>query len=470
VRALHWFRNDLRLVDNTTIAALADRAAEWSPVFVIDPRFVGDTPGGPRVRFLMDCLRRLRADLADRGVTLCIRQGRPEQVLPALMEQSGARLLSFGEADTPLGRRRDEAVLRRIERQGAEALVVRDHTVFGPDEILTRQGGHYAVFTPYRNAWWARWQEAPRRAQRRSRLPAASFVLSDGSGRSSRDPLDAFAGADGPTLPTGGERAARRRLERFLEDAVARYATDRDRPDRDGTSRLSPHLRFGTISVRTCFDRALAHAEAVPAAAEGVRKWLDELVWREFYAMILATAPHVLTRNHRPEYDALQWSDSDAAFEAWRDGRTGYPIVDAGMRQLRETGWMHNRVRMIVASFLTKDLLIDWRRGARYFFEALVDGDPASNSGGWQWAASTGTDAQPYFRIFNPVSQGEKCDPEGAYVRRWVPELRELDRRFLHAPWKAPEPPADYPAPIVDHAVQRERALEAYRRARATAG
>ena len=186
--------------------------------------------------------------------------------------------------------------------------------------------------------------------------------------------------------------------------------------------------------------------------------------------MVLAHSPRVLTRNYRPEYDAIEWSGTDAQFEAWCEGRTGYPIVDAGMRQLREKGWMHNRVRMIVASFLTKDLLIDWRRGARFFYDSLVDGDPASNSGGWQWAASTGTDAQPYFRIFNPVAQGERWDPEGDYVRRFVPELRRVPNRFVHSPWKAPRPPTAYPAPIVDHAAQREKALAAYRSARAAGG
>jgi deoxyribodipyrimidine photo-lyase len=466
VRALHWFRNDLRLLDNTTIAALADRDVEWAPVFVIDPRFAGESHL-PRVRFLMDCVRRLRADLERRGVSLYVAEGLPEKLIPSLMKKSGAGLLSFGEADTPSGRRRDETVVQQVERQGAEVLVLRDHTVFGPDEVLTKQGGYYAVYTPYRNAWWQHWKEAPRRGLRRVKMPAEAFEIEDRSQRSASDLLARYADLSGQKLPNGGEQAARRRLASFLDEGVRNYATDRDRPDREGTSRLSPYLRFGAISVRTCIDHALAHAEAVPAAAEGVQKWLDELVWREFYAMILATSPRVLTRNHRREYDALEWCGSDDWFEAWREGLTGYPIVDAGMRQLRETGWMHNRVRMIVASFLTKDLLIDWRRGARYFFEALVDGDPASNNGGWQWAASTGTDAQPYFRIFNPVSQGLKFDPEGVYVRRWVPELRDVELKFLHAPWKAPAPPEGYPAPIVDHAVQRQRALDLYKRARA---
>ena len=215
-------------------------------------------------------------------------------------------------------------------------------------------------------------------------------------------------------------------------------------------------------------SEGLAAAESEPALGEGVRKWLDEIVWREFYDAVLSERPSVLTSNYRSEYDALEWNEDPARFEAWCQGRTGFPFVDAGMRQLLETGWMHNRVRMVVASFLTKDLLIDWRQGARFFYEKLVDGDPASNNGGWQWAASTGTDAQPYFRIFNPVSQGERWDPEGEYVRRFVPELRGVrNPKWIHAPWRSDEPPVDYPAPIVDHASRREAALAAFKSARA---
>jgi deoxyribodipyrimidine photo-lyase len=256
-----------------------------------------------------------------------------------------------------------------------------------------------------------------------------------------------------------------RRLDQFLESAAARYHEDRDRPDIDGTSRLSPYLRFGAISARQCFERAEQSMRANPASRRGIEKWLDELVWREFYSAILEENPRVLRENHRRDFDSLVWNEDPEAFEAWCEGRTGFPIVDAGMRQLRETGWMHNRVRMIVASFLTKDLLIDWRKGERFFFQQLVDGDPASNSGGWQWAASTGTDAQPYFRIFNPVSQGRRWDPEGAYVRRWLPELIDVPDEHVHAPWDF-SGSFRYPSPIVDHGQRRKLALERFKRAR----
>lgn len=467
MRGIHWFRNDLRLRDNGPLDALADRVDEWLPVFVLDDDFLGEDLERPRVHFLLDSLARLRDALDARGVRLLVLAGRPEVLLPRLLEQTGASLLSFGAAATPLGRRRDERVRRAVERVGGEILSIHDHTVFGPEEIRTKTGGAYSVFTPFKKSWWDAWARAPRLAAARSRLPGRP-IPDDAVTLPPVSLPEPKAGVR--ELPTGGERAAERRLRAFLDGPVARYHVDRDRPDVDGTSRLSPYLRFGTISARRCFTEALALAEAEPRAAEGVGKWLDELVWREFYDAVLHDAPRVLTRSYRPEYDALEWDDDPAHFEAWCEGRTGYPFVDAAMRQLTATGWMHNRARMVVASFLTKDLLIDWRKGERFFFDVLVDGDPASNNGGWQWAASTGTDAQPYFRIFNPVNQGERWDPEGRYVRRWVPELADVADRFLQSPWRADAPPAGYPAPIVDHARQRERALALYREAREQGG
>ncbi|MFO0688032.1 MAG: deoxyribodipyrimidine photo-lyase [Myxococcota bacterium] len=500
MRGLHWFRNDLRLRDNRALEALTDRVEAWLPVFVLDPELLARSPASrPRTRFLLDCLLALERDLAERGVRLRVLEGPPERVLPELARSLRVSLVAWNEAPTPLGARRDARVEAALGRVGAEALVLRDHTIFGPDEIRTKTGGCYSVYGPYRKAWWRAWHETPRLPSPRIRLPARTIdVLEDeaggeskrGSRRARRGRADATSGARAeaagsavlasalvagsgapsgsvlPALPRGGEAVAARRLARFLAGPAARYAVDRDRPEVDGTSRLSPHLRFGTISARRCVGEGLARAKASPASRTGIAKWLDELVWREFHHAILAQSPHVLVRSFRPEYDALEWSDDEEAFRAWQAGRTGYPFVDAGMRQLAATGWMHNRVRMVVASFLTKHLLIDWRRGERHFFDALVDGDPASNNGGWQWAASTGTDPQPYFRIFNPVAQGERWDPEGSYVRQWVPELRGLPAGRIHAPWVKGERPPGYPPPIVDHAIARARALDAYRRAR----
>jgi deoxyribodipyrimidine photo-lyase len=466
-RGLHWFRNDLRLQDNTALAALAARADQWLPVFVLDRRILGGpSAGAPRARFLLDCLARLERDLAKRGVPLLVREGRPERALRRLVDETGARLVSFNEGSTPFAERRDAAVQRAVERCGAEVVTCRDHVVFGAGEVRTASGGPYSVYSPYRAAWWKRWAEEARLPVRIGRLPPP---IPGFSAEPVPDPRRFGLAADRCDLPTGGERAARRRLDRFLESAVVRYHEDRDRPDLDGTSRLSAYLRFGAISARQCFERAEAAAYGEPALRRGVAKWLDELVWREFYAAILETHPRVLCESYRREYAAVAWNDDAEGFQAWCEGRTGYPIVDAGMRQLRATGWMHNRVRMIVASFLTKDLLIDWREGERFFFERLVDGDPASNNGGWQWAASTGTDPQPYFRIFNPVTQGKRWDPRGRYVRRWVPELDGVSDRHVHAPWRAGQTPADYPPPWVDHAERRALALERFGRARQAA-
>ena len=465
-RGLHWFRNDLRLEDNTALAALAMRAQEWLPVFVLDPRIVsGARAGAPRRRFVLDCLGRLSRALEKRGVPLLVREGRPEEVLPRLMHETGAQLLSFNEDHTPFARRRDSAVQREVERGGGQIVSRLDYVVFGSTEVRSGTGGPYSVYTPYRNKWWQLWNDEPRYPIRMPRLPAP---IPGFSADRIPDPREFETAASDCNVPTGGEQAAKRRLESFLEKSAGRYHEDRDRPDVDGTSRLSPYLRFGVISVRQCFARAEVAMDADAWLRPGIQKWLDELIWREFYAAILAENPRVLRENYRREYDAVEWNDDPRAFDAWCEGRTGYPIVDAGMRQLRATGWMHNRVRMIVASFLTKDLLIDWREGERFFFGHLVDGDPASNNGGWQWAASTGTDAQPYFRIFNPVAQGKRWDPDGRYVRRWVPELDRTPARHVHAPWESGQPPAAYPPVVVDHAERRGLALARFRRARQT--
>ncbi|MGH0031956.1 MAG: cryptochrome/photolyase family protein [Myxococcota bacterium] len=447
-RGIHWFRNDLRLSDNGALRLLLSRVDQWLPVFVLDRRLLGPPP---RTRFWLETLDRLSAELGERDVPLLIREGRPEDVLPKLLHETSAEYVSWGESATPFGRRRDDAVRSAVEKAGARVLSCRDDVVFGADEVLTQEGRPYAVYTPYKNAWWRRFREEPRRPQRLPRVPPAIPRF-----RADAVPEPPDADVD---LPTAGSPAAKRRLRSFLSNGAARYHEDRDRPALDGTSRLSPYLRCGAISVRQCVAAAEEARADEPGLGRGVEKWLDELVWREFYAAVLEAHPRVLHESYRSEYDDLVWNDDADGFAAWCEGRTGYPIVDAGMRQLRQTGWMHNRVRMIVASFLTKDLLIDWREGERFFHEWLVDGDPASNNGGWQWAASTGTDPQPFFRIFNPVSQGRRWDPEGDYVRRFVPELSDVPDRHVHSPWEAGLLFSDYPPPIVDHAERREEAL-----------
>jgi deoxyribodipyrimidine photo-lyase len=463
-RVLHWFRNDLRLRDNSALAAGAGEAGSLIAAFVFDPRILrSPRVGAPRVRFLLDCLERLSRDLEVRGVALLVRRGVPEREIPRLLRETQAQVLAFNRDTTPFARRRDAAVRAAAARLGVRTLECKDRVVFEAAEVRTRAGGPFSVFTPYARAWRQQLERDPQPPRRAPRLPASG-------GRLRGDPLPTAAalgfGGDATRLPAGGEAAARRRLRAFLAGPIARYAQDRDRPAVDGTSRLSPYLRFGAISPRECLAQAREAVACEPRLAGGAEKWIDELVWREFYAAVLEENPRVLRGAWRRELARIRWNRDPAAFAAWCEGRTGYPMVDAGMRQLRETGWMHNRARMIAASFLVKDLLLDWRLGERWFLQRLVDGDPASNNGGWQWSASTGSDAAPYFRIFHPVAQGERFDPDGAYVRRWIPELARLPGASAHRPWQAAAPPRGYPAPIVDHAERREQALERYRAAR----
>ncbi|HEX5067258.1 MAG TPA: deoxyribodipyrimidine photo-lyase [Myxococcota bacterium] len=463
MRAIHWFRNDLRLADNTALAE-ACRADVLAPVFVFDERLLGAASmGAPRVRFLRESVAALARRLEARGSRLIVRRGDPRALIPELARELRADVVSWNRDATPYARRRDAAVREALRRMGVEVRECLDRTVFEADAVRTREGRPYTVYTPFRRAWFARYQEDPPQPAPARRMPPPPARLAAGA-LPSAEALGARS--DATKLPAAGEEAARRRLRRFLARDAGDYAKRRDFPALDATSRLSPYLRFGALSIRACFREAREVAADDPRAARGIAKWLDELVWREFYAAILASFPHVLRGAFRREYDRVRWDDAPRGFRAWCEGRTGYPLVDAGMRQLRETGWMHNRARMVVASFLAKDLLVDWRRGERFFLQRLVDGDPASNDGGWQWAASTGTDAQPYFRVFNPVAQGLRFDPDGAYVRRYVPELARLAGAAAHEPWKSPQLARDYPAPIVDHAERREEALARYREVR----
>jgi deoxyribodipyrimidine photo-lyase len=465
MRVVHWFRNDLRLHDNAALTAAA-RGDELIALYVLDPALLERAHASPpRLRFLAECLASLAANLARHGSRLVVRRGAPRDVLARLLDESRADRLTFNRDYSPYARRRDAAVRAAAAARGAAVEEHKDRVVFEHDELRTKSGGGFVVFTPFRNAWLQRYRAEAPTPRRVPRLPPPV----EGVAGEPVPDAAALGGGDRTAIPAGGEAAAIRRLDWFLGGPLRHYARDRDRPGLDATSRLSPHLRFGTISVRRCVHQALALAAADRAAAAGAAKWVDELVWREFYVALLAAHPRVLGGAFRPEFAGVAWNDDAAGFRAWREGRTGYPFVDAAMRQLVQTGWMHNRARMVVASFLTKDLLLDWRAGERVFMRHLVDGDPAANNGGWQWAASTGTDAQPYFRIFNPVLQGERFDADGTYVRQYVPELRDLAPAFVHKPWLAPSPPHDYPAPIVDHAERRVAAVARYEAARAAA-
>ncbi|MCH2185828.1 deoxyribodipyrimidine photo-lyase [Myxococcota bacterium] len=449
--------------DNFALSDLSRQVDALVPLFVIDPRLI---PEGdrelPRVSFLFDCLKSLSEDLMAQGHSLIVRVGKPEDVIAEMLRDTGASFLSFGAGVTSFANKRDVDIRTHAESLGVKVIERIDDTIMDPALMKTQKGTPFRVYSPYRKAWWRKWDEACVQPLPDFRLAAPLTGLSGSGQGGSVFNQKAHAAS---SLPKGGERAAWERLSAFLSGPVGRYHEDRDRPDRDGTSRLSPYLRFGVISSRVCIHEALRVRSRNPDLAPGVDKWVDELIWREFYMHRAWAEPRSLKQNARPEFDLMEWNDDPKAFLAWSHGQTGYPIVDAGMRQLRETGWMHNRVRMIVASFLTKDLLIDWRKGERLFMDLLVDGDPASNSGGWQWCASTGSEAQPFFRIFNPVAQGRAHDPKGVYVKKWVPELRDLAVCDIHAPWERGVRPENYPPPMVDHGVQREGALEAYKRA-----
>jgi deoxyribodipyrimidine photo-lyase len=401
-----------------------------------------------------------------------VRRGEPLAELGALLGETGATRIFAEEDLTPYARRRDARV--------AEALpldLTGGVTVHPAGTVLKADGAPYTVFTPFSRAWKA----LP--------LPSVRDVPVAPTQLPAVPDLSSLPIPDSPALPVAvpfppGEAEAQRRLDAFVDSGdppVYRYAEARNRLDEDGTSRLSPYLRFGMVSARQAVASAVAAAGAASSAQKrkGAETWLNELIWREFFVHILYHFPRVRGSSFRPEYDRIVWENDAGAFAAWCEGQTGYPAVDAAMRQLVETGWMHNRARMIVASFLVKDLLVDWRWGERTFMQHLVDGDPAANNGGWQWTAGTGTDAAPYFRIFNPVLQGKKHDPDGIFVRRWLPELARVPDRYLHAPWEMPKDVQreagcvvgqDYPAPIIDHAWARERTLAAYSRAREIAG
>jgi deoxyribodipyrimidine photo-lyase len=467
--ALWWIRRDLRLNDSQALAEAQAQAERVVPVFVLDPALLASPNiGEKRLAFLVDGLRSLDADLRARGSRLIVRQGDPAKELASLLAETQASLIVAERDITPFARRRDERIARGLPLRLTGGL-----TVHSPERVLKEDGRPYTVFTPYSRKWLS----LP--------LPEAIELLPAPDRISTPDQVASLPIPAGPALRDGaqfaaGEAEAQRRLQAFTAGeaaSITRYRDDRNRPDLEGTSQLSPYLRFGMLSARQAVVAAQAarRAALTSDARSGSETWLTELIWREFYVSILYHFPYVRSGSFQRHYDRIPWDNDPAAFAAWCDGRTGTPIVDAAMRQLVQTGWMHNRCRMIVASYLVKDLLIDWRWGERFFMQQLVDGDPAANNGGWQWTAGTGTDAAPYFRVFNPVTQGQKCDPDGFYVRHWVPELSRVPAKFIHEPWKLPPSDQhragcvighDYPAPIVDHAWARERTLAAYAQAK----
>jgi len=437
-----WFRRDLRLTDHPALAA----AAADGPVvalFVSDPRLRRPS-GAPRLAFLSRCLRAL--DESTDG-HLVVRAGDPAQVVPAVAAEVGAGAVHVSADFGPYGRTRDDEVERALDAAGRRLVRLASPYAVDPGTVLKGDGGSFQVFTPFYRAWQARSRSRPVPVPDGIRW--AEGVASDGI------PPEPETGA---SLPAAGEAAAMARLEDFLAGPAATYDTRRDEPAADVTTRLSPYLKYGCVHPRQILDRL-----GRSAAHEKLR---SEVAWREFYADVLWNRPGSARRCLQPAMAAMRLdtgATADERFEAWATGRTGYPLVDAGMRQLLGEAWVHNRVRLVAASFLVKDLHIDWTRGARWFLQHLVDGDLASNNHGWQWGAGTGTDPAPYFRIFNPTTQAREHDPDGAYIRRWVPELAGLPGPQVFEPWKVPGgPPNGYPSPIVDHHEERDEALARY--------
>jgi deoxyribodipyrimidine photo-lyase len=464
---LLWFRQDLRLRDNPALAAAVARGPVI-PVFVLDDTDKRWRPGAASLWWLHHSLAALRKELG----ALSLYRGDPKTILPKLVAEAHADAVYWNRCYEPHAVARDTAIKDRLKQDGVEVQSFNASLLIEPWDIKTGGGEPYKVFTPYWRAAQARGFAAP--VAKPKTINALQLA--------SRETLDDWNLL--PTKPdwaagfakhwTPGEQGALDRFERFIAEDLAAYSDMRDRPDKPATSRLSPHLHFGEISPRQIQAR-LAADQDDKAKSAGIAKFMSEIGWREFAHHLLYHFPTLPDANWRSAFDAYPWRDSARDLKAWQRGMTGYPLVDAGMRELWATGFMHNRVRMIAASFLIKHLRLDWRLGEKWFWDTLLDADLANNAAGWQWVAGSGADASPYFRIFNPVAQGEKFDPNGDYVRRWCPELSKLPDKFIHAPFKADAATLkaagvvlgkDYPKPIVDHDEARKAALEGYQKVR----
>jgi deoxyribodipyrimidine photo-lyase len=450
-RAVVWFRRDLRLADHPALVHALQTTDEVLPLVVLDPVLVADPKRPAVARYLAAAA----ALCESTDGALLVRRGNPAEVVPEVAAGVGAGAVHISGESTPYGRRRDEQVARQLADRQIELVETGTPYAVSPGRVRTGNGTGYQVFTPFYRAWREHGWRAPPPAPRRPHWLR-------GVGGDELPPLD-------PAAANVGEAAARRAWRRFLDDHLRDYDKQRDRPDLTATSRVSIPLKYGQLHPRTLLADIAAHEAA---RSTGAAAFVRQLCWREFYADVLWHHPRSSWQDLRDELRGMRYADparasTAADVDAWRAGRTGYPLVDAGMRQLLAEGWMHNRLRLVTASFLVKDLHLWWPVGARHFLDHLLDGDLASNNHGWQWVAGTGSDAAPYFRVFNPVSQGKKFDPDGEYVRRYVPELRHLTGDAVHEPWRVVEGYRDgYPERIVDHATERRVALERYEAAR----
>ncbi|HNR64105.1 MAG TPA: deoxyribodipyrimidine photo-lyase [Thermotogota bacterium] len=461
---LLWFRRDLRLEDNHALAYCTSQPIGFVPLFILDPDIL-DRQGlsQRRIDFLLQSLDRLKGLFAEQKKIFHILYGKPVSVFRELCRQNTIAAICMNRDYEPYALRRDADVEEMGTQIGVPVLVFKDSVLHEPQEITKENGDPYQVFTPYYRQWLRLEKEPPFSSGLwRSLTP---FSIPSGL-----QPDSKYRVFPSPVKEISPEK----QMDTFFKDKIQQYDTDRDIPSIEGTSRLSPYLRFGLVSVRTLYAKSMDVARDLPLEQRfRIESFIRQLAWRDFYVQIMYRFPYVENGAFQKKYDAIVWENNPEWFDAWKKGRTGFPLVDAGMRQLNAEGWMHNRLRMITASFLTKDLLIDWRWGAEYFQSQLLDHDLALNNGGWQWAASTGTDAQPWFRIFNPYEQSKKFDPEGNYIRKYIPELKNMDPALLHQPpktvggsknRKSERLPADYPDPIVTHAERRLLALETYKR------
>ena len=462
---IHWHRRDLRVSDNLALWSASRACQVLCPAYLVSSwRGHHDWTGPNRQQFLCDSLASLAANLQVLGGRLIIRRGDPVEVLRSLIIETGAEALFYQTAPDPHGKRVEASVSRLCRGMGVKVHAIHDVSLHRPEEVLTGSGQPYRVYTPYSKNWLSQPKPAP--------VPKPAPLCTPGSIPS--DPLPTLAswGLANPAaagiLPAG-EKAARQRLKAAIRHKLATYQEARDIPALDGTSRISQDLRFGLLSIRGIYQTVREAQEAAgPSATAGFQTFLKELAWREFYFSILHHFPEVLALEFSPQWRGLPWDQPDQKLGAWQQGRTGFPIIDAGMRELLATGHIHNRVRMITAMFLTKDLHYDWRLGESWFMQHLCDGEIASNNGGWQWSAGTGADAAPYFRIQNPWSQSARYDPRGDYIKHWVPELAGVSAEKLHSPPADKRPIApDYPLPILDHNQERLRTLAIFKRHKA---
>jgi len=468
---IHWFRRDLRLTDNTALREAHSTGKPVVTAFCFDDSILdSDYVGAPKVAFLLKAVDELQTAVWKAGGRLVILRGNPLKAIPQLVEETQAEALFFNHDYTPYAKKRDEALTEQLE---IPVHGFHDALMMPPGEVMTNAGDPYSVYTPFKNKWRNKFTDAD--AEVLSKVESHLYRVQDVTSID-LPTLDALGYDKLHPTPDASEDYAQQCLQTFVDSPIYDYAEERNQltidpfqnyPERP-TAELSPYFRLGLLSPRQAYTAAQQAKDSTRSNDKqaGVDTWVDELIWREFYMHVMAHYPHVYSGNYNTQYDDLNWEDNAEGLQRWKDGETGYPIVDAAMRQLKAVGWLPNRARMFVASFLCKDQLIHWQAGEEHFMQYLVDGDPAANNGGWQWAAGTGTDAQPYFRIFNPISQSTKHDPNGEYIRHWVPELADIQGDEVHEPWKMDKPPKDYPEPIVDHKEARERTLAAFKEAR----